>query len=345
MRAAHQAAVLLIIYNRPEKTRNMISVLRNAKPTELFVAADGPRQDKPDDVERCADSRLALDEIDWPCVVHRLFQDDNLGCKIGPETAITWFFSHVRAGIILEDDCVPTPDFFPFCAELLDRFNENERVMMISGYNQLGAWSGTTASYGFSRTSPTWGWATWRRAWRHYDPRMTDWTSSESQRAVKGRMPVAEFRMTQRRFDQVHSGELDAWDFAWAFAMLRTGGLSVVPTHNLIRNIGFDHDATHTKNRWSADARVSTAPLSFPLSHPARLEPTSEHEHALFARRFPISRRVMLLLPASFGSCIRAAAYRVMLPMTGRSNPSNNSQRDSRISDTAPSVGTREGHE
>jgi len=316
-----EVPVLLITFNRPTKTRQMISALRDVRPRQLFVAADGPRPDKPDDAKGCAESRRALDEIDWPCTVHRLFQDTNLGCKRGPETAITWFFSQVPAGIILEDDCVPTADFFPYCAELLERFSDNERVMMISGWNALGTWSGTTASYVFSRTAPAWGWATWRRAWQHYDPDMTAWTSSEAQHAVRSRMPAAEFRMTRRRFDQVHSGELDAWDYAWLFAVLRTGGMSAIPAQNTIRNVGFDKEATHTTNPWSPDARIPTARMTFPLSHPVEIKASKQHEDALFRRRFSRSRRVMSMLPYSVELRIREAVHRVALRASRPNDP------------------------
>jgi len=298
-----------MMFNRPDKTRQMISALRRAKPPRLFLAADGPRRENPEDLRRCADARGVLEEIDWECDVRMLFQDDNLGCKRGPETAITWFFSHVPGGIVLEDDCLPNPAFFPFCAELLERFEEDERVMMIGGYNPLGSWQHTTSSYLFSRTSPTWGWATWRRAWQCYDPDMAAWVSHEARSAVKMRMSSAEYRITRRWFDQVRAGTLDAWDFAWAFAMLKAGGLSIVPVRNMIANIGFGADATHTKNPWSAAARVRTAEVAFPLIHPEVVEPCLDYDGVLFETRFSLGRQVLAVLPQGVVNRIRSVVY------------------------------------
>jgi hypothetical protein len=309
MRAPEDVPVLLIIFNRPDKTRRMVSRLREVRPRRLFVAADGPRHGTPSDTAACLAARSVLDEIDWDCDVRTFFQDSNLGCKRGPETAIGWFMSQVPDGIILEDDCLPSADFFPYCAELLERYAADEDVMMISGLNELGAAPDARSSYLFSPTTPTWGWATWRRAWQHYDPAMSDWPSPAARRAVRARMTAAEFRLTRRLFDRVHAGTLDAWDFAWSFAVHRRGGLSVVPARNMISNIGFGQDATHTKNVWSAEARIPVYPLSFPLVHPASVAPSETFEAALLRRRFPPARRVMTLLPPALSDRVRAAVY------------------------------------
>jgi hypothetical protein len=309
--------ILLIVFNRPDKTSQVLSALRNFKPQHLFVAADGPRPGVADDAERCATTRRLLDEIDWNCEVRTLFHDSNLGCKRGPEHAISWFFSQVRSGIILEDDCVPTADFFPFCAELLERFEDCEKIMMIGGHNLLGSWPHAATSYLFSRTAPTWGWATWRRAWERYDPAMTAWSSADVQRRLRSRMPAAEFRVIRRIYDRVRTGSLDAWDYAWSFAMLQADGLSVVPTRNLITNIGFGEDATHTKNALSADARVATAELTFPLRHPTTIELSDAFESAFNIRRFPIRRQILALLPKKPGDHVRAI-FHSLLARIGR---------------------------
>jgi hypothetical protein len=327
MQQTQDVPVLLLVFNRPTKTRRMISVLREAKPSELFVAADGPRPGRADDLTQCSETRRALDDIDWPCSVQRLFQDDNLGCKRGPEAAITWFFSQVSAGIILEDDCIPQPEFFPFCAELLDRYQDDERVMMISGSNLLGARQGEVPSYQFSRTAPAWGWASWRRAWRRYDPDMSAWPSSATREALRSRLSAAEFRVLARRFDQVHSGELDAWDFAWLFAILQANGVTAISACNIISNIGFDAEATHTTNPWSPDACIPTGAVRFPLSHPPHIEPSYRHEEMLFRRRFSFSRRLMGKLPYSAELRIRESVHKVALRASRVGGPQGEQQR------------------
>jgi len=308
--ATGDVPVLLIGFNRPEKTRRMLDAVRAAAPRRLFIAADGPRPECPDDADRCERTRRVFAEVDWPCDVHTQYQDRNLGCKLGVGAAIGWFLSEVDAGIIVEDDCVPTTDFFRFCAELLDRYRHAEEVMMIGGHNPLDGWGGG-ASYLFSRTSPIWGWATWRRAWAHYDPTMARWADRRSRQAVEARMPRTEFRITSQRFDQVYEGRRDTWDFAWAFAMLIAGGVSVMPARNLVDNIGFDDEATHTKHRLSNDANVPTHQLDFPLVHPSSTTPDPDFEHALFRQRFPLSRRVVAALPERAQNLVHMALHRL----------------------------------
>jgi hypothetical protein len=310
MRATVDVPVLLIVFNRPEKTRRMFEAVRAAAPRRLFIAADGPRPDHPDDLDRCERTRRIFFGIDWPCEVRTRFQDRNLGCKRGVGTAIDWFLSEVDAGIIVEDDCVPTADFFRFCAELLDRYRDATEVMMIGGHNPLGAWDGE-ASYVFSRTSPIWGWATWRRAWAHYDAAMARWAEPRAHEAVRARMPRTEFRITSQRFDLVYEQRRDSWGFAWAFAMLIAGGVSVMPVRNLVANIGFDDEATHTKLSWSNEASAPTHPLAFPLAHPSSTTPDADFEQALFRHRFPLSRRIVTALPLRAQDLVRAALYRL----------------------------------
>jgi hypothetical protein len=311
MRATIDVPVLLIVFNRPEKTRRMFDAVRAAAPRRLFIAADGPRPDHPDDLDRCVRTRRVVSGIDWPCEVRTRFQDHNLGCKLGVGTAIDWFLSEVDDGIIVEDDCVPTLDFFRFCAELLDRYRDAGEVMMIGGHNPLGAWDRGEADYVFSRTSPIWGWATWRRAWAYYDSTMAKWADPRARDAVRGRMPRTEYRITSQRFDLVYEQRRDTWDFAWAFAMLVAGGVSVMPARNLVANIGFDDEATHTKLQWSNEASVPTYPLEFPLVHPSSTTPDADFERALFRQRFPLSRRMVTALPTRAQELVRAALYRL----------------------------------
>ena len=190
----------------------------------------------------------------------RLYQPSNLGCKRGVGAAIDWFLAHEESGIILEDDCLPAADFFLFCAELLDRYRDTPEVMMIGGHNPLGTWDAADASYVFSRTAPIWGWATWRRAWARYDAAMTRWGEPEARALVRSRMPLTEYRITSQRFDSVCEGRRDTWDFGWALAILINGGVSVMPARNLIANIGFDSEATHTRRPSRREGAVPTLP-------------------------------------------------------------------------------------
>ena len=219
MRPPADVPVLMIAFNRPEKTRRVFEAVRAAAPRRLYLAADGPRADVPSDADRCERTRRVLDDITWPCEVQRLYQPSNLGCKRGVAAAIDWFLTHEDSGIILEDDCVPTADFFPFCAELLERYRDNPEVMMIGGHNEFGTWDATEASYLFSRTAPIWGWATWRRAWDRYDPAMTSWGEPETRAPgpvedVACRVPhlQPEVRQCLRRPPRLLGLRLDAGD-------------------------------------------------------------------------------------------------------------------------------------
>jgi hypothetical protein len=307
----------MIAFNRPEKTRRVIEAVRAAAPSRLYLAADGPRARVPTDADRCEDTRRVLDSVDWPCEVQRLYQTSNLGCKRGVESAIDWFLSHEESGVIVEDDCLPTPDFFRFCAELLERYRDVPEVMMIGGHNPLGRWRGDT-SYVFSRTAPIWGWATWRRAWARYDPAMTSWAQPEARALVRARMPLTEYRITSQRFDSVREGRRDTWDYGWALAILIHGGFSVIPTNNLIANIGFDGEATHTRRPSSHEGGVPTYPGEHPLRHPASRTPDARFERALFKNRFPIGRRLVTLLPPraqdGFRTAVHGLATRAVRP-------------------------------
>jgi hypothetical protein len=316
----------MIAFNRPEKTRRVFEAVRTVAPRRLYVAADGPRAGVPDDADRCERTRRVFDAVDWPCDVHTLFQDRNLGCRRGVGTAIDWFLSQVEGGIILEDDCLPIPDFFPFCTELLDRYRDATEVMMIGGHTPLGAWRRGGASYVFSRTAPIWGWATWRRAWAHYDPAMARWGDPQARELVRARMPRTEFRITKQRFDSVYEGRRDTWDYGWAFAMLIAGGVSVMPTRNLITNIGFDDEATHTRIPWSHEVGVPTHQLAFPLTHPASTDPDRHYERSLFRQRFPLKRRIGTALPPAAQERVLAALGR-LTAAAPRSAPSSTARR------------------
>jgi GT2 family glycosyltransferase len=165
--------VLLIVFRRPDATRRVCATLRQARPEKLFVAADGPRPNRPDEAEQCREARRIATAVDWPCEVKTLFRDDNLGCGRAVSSAIRWFFDQVEEGIVLEDDCLPEASFFPYCAELLARYRHDTRVMHIAGYNPLPHGYGD-GSYYFSRLMQCWGWATWKRVAQHFRDRKFD---------------------------------------------------------------------------------------------------------------------------------------------------------------------------
>ncbi len=264
-----KTAVLFIIFNRPDTTKQVFDAIRQAGPLKLFIAADGPRKDRPGEAEKCADARDIATAVDWECAVETLFQNDNLGCKIAVSNAITWFFENVKEGIILEDDCLPTPTFFRFCQELLYCYRHDQRIGMISGDNFQSGNYRNDDSYYFSKYVHIWGWASWRDRWdRSYDVNMTKWPRIRDEGWLADMVgDPSEAGYWQTIFERVHRDEINTWDYQWIFANWLEGWLSITPTVNLVSNIGFGENATHTKLR-SAFSGMKTDEISFPLKHP-----------------------------------------------------------------------------
>jgi hypothetical protein len=261
--------VALFLFNRPEPTRRVFERIVQLRPKRLFLVADGPRN--VDEAGRCAAARAVVERVDWPCEVRRNFADANLGCGRRMASGIDWVFEHAEEAILLEDDCVPEPSFFPYCEELLARYRDDERVWMICGANLQFGRNATPHSYHFASIPLVWGWATWRRAWRRYDVTMKEWPALRDAgwlRQTLGGGDEKLLRLYTGMFDQVHDGRVDTWDFQWNFAMWRHGGLAIHPGVNLISNVGFGTDATHTKAEQSRYAGLGTEPIAYPLTHP-----------------------------------------------------------------------------
>lgn len=266
--------VAFIIFNRPDTTERVFREIARARPSKLLVIGDGPRPDRPGEAERVAVTRAIIERVDWDCEVLTNFSEVNLGCKRRVSSGIDWVFEQVEEAIILEDDCLPEPSFFRFCDEMLERYRDDERVALISGDNfQFGRKCGE-ASYYFSRYVHIWGWASWRRAWRHYDREARVWPAfrdGDGLLRVLGKRPH-EIRYWSNIMDVIHAGKIDTWDYQWVLTVWARGMVSVLPQKNLISNIGFGVDATHTHGT-SVFANMVTEPMSFPLRHPHSIEP------------------------------------------------------------------------
>lgn len=259
-------AVLLLGFNRPEMTRQVFEQIRKAQPPRLYLAVDGPRPGNRNDAQGCAEIRALAEEVDWDCEVHTLFRDENLGCPVAVSSAITWFLEAEGQGIILEDDCVPSLSFFWFCQEMLERYRHDTRVMHIGGTNRGIVNEDADYSYFFSRYVQIWGWATWKRAWDLFDLKIETWPEV---RPMMHNYTYSEGELEVRRkqFDSVYYDNYDVWGYQWNYARIINHGLAVLPSANLISNIGFDETSTHN----SKPCEVSFLPvgeLRFPLKHP-----------------------------------------------------------------------------
>lgn len=269
MREELTTPILFIIFNRPDTTKRVFNEIRKAKPTKLFIAADGPRENIPGEMKKCRAARDVINQVDWNCEIHKNYSDVNLGCKVRPSSGIDWLFENVEQGIILEDDCLPHSTFFRFCQELLKKYRDDQRVMVISGDNFLFGQRRTNYSYYFSRYIHTWGWASWRRTWKLYDVNMSLWPEVRDHGwladILEGEKAVRYWRGI---FERVYQGKIDTWDYQLWFACWIQNGLSILPTENLISNIGFGSGATHTCDIDHKLAHIPIKAIQFPLQHP-----------------------------------------------------------------------------
>ena len=287
-----ETPVAFIIFNRPDTTERVFAEIAKARPTKLFVIADGPRADRPGEAEKCAAARAVIDRVDWECEVLRNYADVNLGCRQRPPTGISWVFEQVAEAIILEDDCVPQPTFFRFCEELLEKYRDDERVMHIGGSNfQLGHIRGPF-SYYFSRYNPIWGWATWRRAWQHYDVAMKLWPELRDTSwllDIQGDPRAAE--TLRNIFDRTYAGLTDTWDHQWNYTCWTQNGLAILPNINLVCNIGFGDDSTHLKSASNRLAYLPTQDMVFPLQHPPYVVRDTEADQLFMEQYVPHNQR------------------------------------------------------
>ncbi|WP_299759205.1 nucleotide-diphospho-sugar transferase [uncultured Pontibacter sp.] len=264
--------VLLIIFNRAHTTQKVFDRIRQVRPKKLYVAADGPRPHVTTDTDRCAETRRIVEQVDWECEVKTLFQEQNLGCGVAPSRSISWLFENEEYGIILEDDCIPSKSFFWFCQEMLEKYKNDTRVMHISGNNYLDGWRrDSDYSYYFSDKVNSWGWATWRRAWQLYDFHLGNYPELKNKGYLNGiflNKLEEKYRLSKLEETFINIQKGDVWDYQWEFTVYSNSGLCIVPEVNLVRNIGFGEDATHTFNLHDKKAKVQEEEIAFPLRHP-----------------------------------------------------------------------------
>ena len=282
--------VAFIIFNRPAETARVFAAIAAARPQRLLIVADGPRPNREGEAELCAATRAVVSRVDWPCEVQTNFAATNLGCKERVSSGLTWVFEQCEEAIIIEDDCLPHPTFFRYCAELLAHYRDDKRVAMISGGNFLHGQQRAPDSYYFSLYGHIWGWASWRDRWAGYDVgmprwqelRRTDWLDKllQDKWAARG---------WRGEFDAVAEGRLNTWDHQWRFAWWAAGQYAIAPSRNLISNLGFGEAATHTGDLAFAAtmANLPTQAMEFPLRHPAQITLDRAAESYIFRQLSP----------------------------------------------------------
>jgi hypothetical protein len=259
--------VVFLIFRRPDLTARVFEAIRQAQPAKLLVVADGPRNEA--EAVLCQQARAVTEQVDWDCEVLRNYADVNLGCRKRVSSGLDWAFEQVEEAIVLEDDCLPHPSFFRFCQELLDRYRTDQRIWCISGNNFQDGQRRGEGSYYFSNYNHCWGWASWRRAWQHYDHALTNWSAFRDGKYLDGILDSdLEVQYWQGIFERLYSlGEPNSWAYAWTFTCWLNRGLTALPNVNLVSNIGFRGDGTHTLG----ESRLANMPVADigELQHPA----------------------------------------------------------------------------
>lgn len=277
--------ILFIIFNRPDTTARVFEEIRKVRPARLFVAADAPRYPIKAEVDACAAALKIATNIDWECELHVLMQERNLGVGRGGAAAITWFFQQVEAGIILEDDCVPSEQFFEFCAQGLIKFKDDASVMMIAGTNYLLGRYATQAGYYLSRFYPIWGWATWRRAWALYDFDISHW---EEELIYKRLRTFFSNKLLALRwakiFDDIKNKRLEAWDVQWVFACVKNHGYTLTAPFNMISNIGINGGHTNGVKAWVHEMPYQSCNVTEILRNPLSATTASKFDLEVYSQ-------------------------------------------------------------
>ncbi|MBD1908900.1 glycosyltransferase family 2 protein [Funiculus sociatus GB2-A5] len=281
--------VALLIFKRPETTEKVFEAIRQAKPPKLLVVADGPRADKPGEAEQCAAARAIIDRVDWDCEVLKNYSDVNLGCGLRPATGITWVFEQVEEAIIFEDDCLPHPTFFQFCEELLSKYRNDERVMAIAGTSLVGEWRSPLQSYYFSQFGGNWGWASWRRAWKFFDYNIKLFPQLLEAQFLEHYLREPKYYLYWKKlFQEIYEfPDRSCWDYQWLLACWMQNGLRICPEVNLITNIGFGANATHTFSD-NPLANVQTQEINLPLKHPQFMIQDFQADHLIQDKFFNV---------------------------------------------------------
>jgi hypothetical protein len=294
--------VLLLTFNRPDVTERVLRAVVDVGTPRLYVAADGPRPGRTDDDAKCSSVREIVARAATVTDVRTRYRSENLGCRLAVSDALTWFFSEEPEGIVLEDDCLPDPSFFPYCADLLQRYRHNRDVFVISGNGSHAAAVDRHDSYVFSRYNHVWGWASWSRAWQYYDDDMRDWPRLRDTDWLldigDGHPDFARYWTTA--FDSAFTNRVDTWDYRWTFSCWRYGGLTALPMRNLVKNIGLRSDATHTTDSDTWLSEVPLQRLDRPLRHPPGVERDVPLDRWIdlhcFETKLPLTRRTRRLL-------------------------------------------------
>jgi len=261
--------IVLIIYRRPDLVKQLVNSLRKFRPQNIYVVADGPKSGEENSL--CEESRSAIDLITWPCNIHKVYAKTNMGLRNRVVSGLNYVFKREKWAIILEDDLVLGSSFLKYADSLLKKYEKDERIIAINGNNFLFNETLVKDSYYFTKYVHSWGWATWKRAWKLFDDNMTNWPEIREtdllKKSLKSRISALYWKMI---FDMVYAGNVDSWAYRWTYSALINQKLCVNPRYNLVSNVGYGKDASHTKYK-SRLLNMPIRELTFPLKHPKQV--------------------------------------------------------------------------
>lgn len=286
--------IAFFFFNKMDTTLRVFEQIKKIKPNRLYLISDGGRAEKENEIVHVQQLREQIvSQIDWECDVKKDFSSQNLGCKKRMASGISWVFSQEDKAIILEDDCLPNQSFFEFCQEMLNKYQNDNNVMMVSGTNLFQSYS-MDRDYSFSCFPSIWGWATWKRAWKHYDIDIKQWIKDKKNRRLSKQFTFLTYLFKAHNWDRVCFENMDTWDYQWDFCMAAREGLGIIPRVNLVENIGFDHaQATHTSQKSDIDFR--TQEMEFPLNHPQKIDRNLQYDLEYQHRTYNTCRVIKII--------------------------------------------------
>lgn len=303
METNYNIPILFVFFNRLEISMRAFEAVRRQRPQRLYLACDGPRNDKSGEAEIVLGIRnTILNSIDWDCDVKTLFQEKNLGCGKGVFTAINWLFDNEELGIVLEDDCVANDSFFRFMAEILNKYKDDQRIGMVAGSNLISTYNEKRCSYFFSRYKSCWGWGTWKRAWQNMDMEM-NWRKDYLRDIISnsGYYARGEYKW-HHQLKCIDEDYVSAWDWQWYYSLAAQNQLCVYPSVNLVSNIGDDANATHTS---FGNITKASCDMTFPLVPPKYVCPNERFDNAFWKDENTIRLRIQRLFPNSVKTMIK----------------------------------------
>ena len=285
---SEKVPIIILLYNRPETTKEVCKAISIYQPDKLYVVADGPKdvQDK----IRCDQTRSIIDMIDWNCKIHKNYSEKNMGCGFGVSSGISWAFNSCERAIILVDDCIPDSSFFYYCEQLLEKYKDDTRIGMISGNNYGFPLYDSNISYSFSKHGHITGWATWKRCWEKFNYNLNIYDKNELE-LIRSNISANEHFVTKwwSGVEAVINGDLDAWSLQWGVARYANNYLTIRPKENLVAHIGYGEFATHTKGKPNPKY-TATGSLEFPLEHPRIIAPDKNADKKLEEDLFPVKQ-------------------------------------------------------